>query len=274
MNNFIKQVIEEKFASKKQQRYFYAKASDESLPKKERKKWSKWAKEFSADTDFKKLPEKKKKVKKKEVDEIVDEFGNIKRGKKSTDFNSKGITQKKTSDEVVKTAAGSMGNHAFGSFVKGMLGTGPYILKYWGEGTEISKKELLEIALNKALGADETIMKDADYDEAKDHLEDDLGIPEDETEDRLAQMGYDEELPEDKVRLVENPKKFIEEFIESILAKKNSENEFVKKGEEKESKQKREISPIVKRQLFSLKDSLKSHGLTPEDVLEYLKDNE
>ena len=56
MNKFIKQVIEEKFASKKQQRYFYAKANDKSISKKERKKWSKWAKEFSTDTDFEKIP--------------------------------------------------------------------------------------------------------------------------------------------------------------------------------------------------------------------------
>jgi hypothetical protein len=40
MNKFIKEVIEETFKSKKQQKYFYAKAGDTSLPKKERKKWS------------------------------------------------------------------------------------------------------------------------------------------------------------------------------------------------------------------------------------------
>ena len=73
MDNYIKSIIEEKFASKKQQRYFYAKASDESIPKKERKKWSKWAKEFSSDTDFKKLPDEVE----KDVDEIVDTKGNV-----------------------------------------------------------------------------------------------------------------------------------------------------------------------------------------------------
>ncbi len=51
MNNFIKQVIEEKFASKAQQRFFYAQAGKGG---KKGKKWSKWAKEFSKDTDFKK----------------------------------------------------------------------------------------------------------------------------------------------------------------------------------------------------------------------------
>ena len=40
MNNFIKQVIEEKFASKAQQRFFYAKANEKGKPKKEKKKWS------------------------------------------------------------------------------------------------------------------------------------------------------------------------------------------------------------------------------------------
>jgi hypothetical protein len=37
MNNFIKQVIEEKFASKAQQRFFYAKANEKGKPKKEKK---------------------------------------------------------------------------------------------------------------------------------------------------------------------------------------------------------------------------------------------
>jgi len=56
MNNFIKQVIEEKFASKAQQRLFFAKAKGGK-----NKKWSKWAKEFSDDTDYSKIPDKVKK---------------------------------------------------------------------------------------------------------------------------------------------------------------------------------------------------------------------
>lgn len=50
--------IEEEFASKKQQRYFYAKANDESLSQSERDKWLQWANEFSDETNFDKLPEK------------------------------------------------------------------------------------------------------------------------------------------------------------------------------------------------------------------------
>ena len=109
MNNFIKQVIEEKFTSKKQQGFFYAKANDESLTKKERAKWKKMADEMSKDTDFEKIPEVAEKE--GDVDEIVDAKGNIKRGGKASDFHAKGITSKKTTDKTAKAVGGSMGTH-------------------------------------------------------------------------------------------------------------------------------------------------------------------
>jgi hypothetical protein len=52
--------ITEKFQSKAQQKLFWAKCEN-SRTEKAKKKWCKWAKEFSDDTDFSKLPEKKKK---------------------------------------------------------------------------------------------------------------------------------------------------------------------------------------------------------------------
>ena len=52
--------VTEKFQSKSQQRLFWAKCEN-SRTEKAKKKWCKWAKEFSDDTDFSKLPEKKKK---------------------------------------------------------------------------------------------------------------------------------------------------------------------------------------------------------------------
>ena len=51
--------IGEKFESKAQQKLFWAKCNN-SKSDKEKKKWCKWAKEYSDDTNFKKLPEKKK----------------------------------------------------------------------------------------------------------------------------------------------------------------------------------------------------------------------
>ena len=247
MNNFIKQVIEEKFASKAQQRFFYAKANEKGKPKKEKKKWGKWAKEFSDKTNYDEIPDKVE----KEVDEIVDKHGNIATGKKPTDFDTKGVTQKKTSDDVAKAAFGSMGR---------MAKVGGTTMRYWAESD-----------MSKALGFDDTMAKDADYDDAEDHFKDELGLDEPEAEDRLAQMGYDKKLPADKVRLVENPKKFMEEYIESVLAKKAKDNEIVSKDEQTEEK---EINPIVLKQLKSLKNSMNSHKLSVNDILKYIKDNE
>jgi hypothetical protein len=243
MNNFIKQVIEEKFASKKQQRYFYAKASDESLPKKERKKWSKWAKEFSDKTDFKDLPDE---TEEKEVDEIVDNLGNIGRSKKPKNFNTKGITSNSITDKVVRVGAGSMGTH-------GVHGTHTS-LRYWAESD-----------MSKALGFDDTMGIDANYDDAENHFEDELGLDPEETKERLSQMGYDEKLKGDKVRLVENPKKFIEEYIDSLLNKKSQLNDIVTN---------KEINPILLKQIKSLKNSLESNDLSVEDIIKYLKENE
>lgn len=269
MNNFIKQVIEEKFASKSQQRYFYAQASKGG---KEGKKWSKWAKEFSDKTDFEKIPDKVENEKKDknqlelQFDEIVDKSGNIKRSKKPTDLKSKGVSSNSITDRVVKTGGGTMGIH-------GVHGTHTS-LRYWAEGEEITKEKLLEISLDGALGAEDTIMKPggpADYDEAKKKMEKLVG-DEDEAEERLEKMGYDENLPEDKVRLVENPKKFMEEYIESVLSKKNKDNDIVKKNKEKEIK---ELNPIVLKQIKSLKNTMDSHGLDMEDIIKHLnKENE
>jgi hypothetical protein len=244
MNNFIKQVIEEKFASKAQQRYFYAQAGKGG---KKGKKWGKWAKEFSDETDFDKIPNKVE----KDVDEIVDADGNISRGKKPTDFNTKGVTSDRTSDEVVKTSRGQSGSYY-------TSGTQNYT-RYWGESD-----------MSKSLGFDDTMKQDDSYEDAKSHFEDKLGLDDEEAEDRMNQMGYDKNLPDDKVRLVENPKKFMEEYIESILSKKKEkDNDIIsKEGEQMEEK---EINPIVLKQLKSLKNSMNSHGLTPEDILKHLK---
>jgi hypothetical protein len=257
MNNFIKQVIEEKFASKAQQRLFFAKAKGGK-----NKKWSKWAKEFSDKTDYNKIPDKVEKE--EEVDEIVDKHGDFLTSKKSSDLNSRGVTSNSTSDEVAITGKGMMGNY-------GMTKVQNYT-KYWGE-SKLTKGELIEIAMKDALGFDATMGNDADYDEAEAYFEKDLGLDSEETEDRMDQMGYDKNLPDDKVRLVENPKKYMEEYIESILKGRSKDNDVLEK--EKEEVEPKEIHPIIKRQLNSLKNSMDSHGLTADDVINYIKkDNE
>jgi hypothetical protein len=264
MNKFIKQVIEEKFASKSQQRFFYAQAGKKG---KMGKKWSKWAKEFSDKTDFEKLPEKK--GEEKEVEEIVDDKGNIQRGKKPTDFVTKGVTQDSITDVIVPMSAGSMGNHAFGQLGGGRYGVGTS-LKYWAEGKVFTKKDILEVELDNMLGADDTILKDLPYDKAKNHMEKDLNVPSDEAKDRLEKMGYDEELEDGQIRLVENPKKFVEEYLESILNKKTNNNELVDKNDTEI----KEINSIIKKQLNSLKNTMDNNNLSIDDILKYLKNDE
>jgi hypothetical protein len=258
MNNFIKQVIEEKFVSKAQQRYFYAQAGKAG---KKGKKWSKWAKEFSDKTDFDKIPDKVKKE--EEVDEIVDKLGNIEKGNKPTNLSTKGITSNKTSDEVAKDSRPQQGN--YGTKISNFV-------RYPIEEERLTKEQVMEIAMKDALGYQETLGVDADYDEAEHYFEKELELPDEEVKDRMGKMGYDEELPEDKVRLVENPKKFVEEYIESVLAKRKIDHDIVsKEGEQTEEK---EINPIVLKQLKSLKSSLESNKLTVNDILKHLKDNE
>ena len=245
MNNFIKQVIEEKFTSKAQQGFFYAQAGKGG---KKGKKWKEMAKEFSKKTDFDTLPDKVE----TEVDEIVDSNGNISRSKKPSNLNSKGITQKNTTDVVAKTGAGSMGIH-------GVHGTHTS-LRYWAEAD-----------MSNVLGFKDTLGQDEDIDDAEDHFQKELGLDDEETKKRMNQMGYDENLPNDKVRLVENPKKFMEEYIESILSKKNTSNDIVSKEETMEEK---DINPIVLKQLNSLKNTLEKNNLKIGDVLKHLKNDE
>jgi hypothetical protein len=257
MNNFIKGVIEEKFASKAQQRYFYAQAGKGG---KKGKKWSKWAKEFSDKTDYSKIPDKVEKE--EEVDEIVDAEGNIAMSKRPTDLNTKGVTDDWTTDQVVKAGRGNVGQH------NGTAGLVTSLIPALAEN-ELTKSKLIEIAMGDALGFEDTMGEDKPYDKAYNHFTKELGLSDEEAKERLQAMGYDEKLPDNMVRLVENPKKFMEEYIESILKNKSKQNDVLEK--EKPETEPKEVNPIVKRQIFSLKNTMKSHGLTIDDIKSHLE---
>lgn len=249
MDKYVKNIIEETFASKKQQRFFYAKASDKSLSKKERSKWSKWAKEFSSKTDFEEIPNEVE----SEVDEIVDDKGNISRKKVPVSKDSKGNTQK-TTDQVVKMGGGSMGIH-------GVHGTHTS-LRYWAEAD-----------MSKALGFEKTLGQDADKEDAENYFEKELGMSEPEADERLSSYGYDDNLEGDKVRLIENPKKYIQDYVESVLSKKSNSEDLVKKDQTEDIE--KNLNPIVKKQLEALKNTLVKNNLSVKDVLKLLdKDDE
>jgi hypothetical protein len=249
MNDILK-VIEERFESKKQQRYFYAKANDKSLSKKERAVWKKRADEFSADTNFKKLPEKVK----SEVDEIVDEDGNIISGGQDGDAATKGVTSKSTTDQVMKTAHGQMG--AFGT---GGATNTSRVLKYWAEAD-----------MTKELGFDDTMGQNLSAEEAEEYYVDELELSDEDAKKKMETIGYDEELPGDEnrqiVRLVENPNKYIEEYVDNILSKKSRFNDIL--SDEKID------NPIILKQIDSLKQSIKNNNLSMSDIVKLLATDE
>ena len=249
MDKYIKNIIEEKFTSKSQQRFFFAKAGDKDSSKKERQKWSNLAKEFSDKTDYEKIPDKVE----SEVDEIVDEKGNIARKKIPVTRASKGSTHK-TTDEVVKTTTGTMGNYGLGQ-------TGSKTLRFYGEAD-----------MSKALGFEKTLGQDADIEDAEEYFEKELGMSEPETEERLSSYGYDEKLPDDKVRLIENPKKYISDYVESVLSKKSSSKDLITKDQTEDVS--KEISPIIQRQIKSLKNTLVKNNLSIQDVIKLLNKND
>ena len=71
--------LQEKFESKKQQKYFFAKCGDGKT--KEQKKWCKMADEFAEKTNFAKLPEKKKETKEGYQDMIGNAINKIAQNK-------------------------------------------------------------------------------------------------------------------------------------------------------------------------------------------------
>lgn len=251
MNNFLKQVIEEKFASKAQQRFFYAKANEKGAKNKDKKKFKKWAKEFSDETDFDKIPEKVKKEEEKhieaEVDEIVDEKGNISRSDIPRVIKKSTIGAKRRTDKVVKASAGAMGIH-------GVHGTHTS-LRYWAESD-----------MSGALGYDDTLGDDVSYDDAYTHFTKKLGLSDEEANERLKAMGY---IPgeNDMVRLVENPKKFMEDYIESVLVKKTQDSDIIANEEEVEQN----INPLVLKQIESLKKSLQKNNISVDKIVNKLK---
>ena len=281
MNNFVKQLVEDKFASKSQQRMFFAKG-------KKNKKWREWARGKAEDTNFDKIPEKvdadeqmmggfpsyaaddiftKEEPTEQmplsktihngnaeaEFSEIVDADGDIQTGDKPGNPNGY-IRSKKTTDQVAKSTMGQMGSFGVLGGATGANKT----LKYWAESD-----------MSKALGAPDTIGDpDTNFEDAVETFEDELEVPEEEAKERAKQMGFDPELPDGKLRLIENPKKYIEEY----LSKKTNNRELVKK--QTSNNIKKPVSPVIKRQLNTIKQTLKDNGLNMSDITEYLEDNE
>ena len=76
-------------------------------------------------------------------------------------------------------------------------------------------------------------------------------------------MGY---IPDEEelVRLVENPKEFIKDYLESVLVNKSNDLEIMDNKDI-------EINPLVLKQLESLKKSLSKNNIPVEKIINHLK---
>ena len=242
MNDFIKQVIEEKFASKAQQHYFNAKTNEKGSSKKEKKQWKKWASEFSSKTKFDEIPDKVEKE--EEIDEIVDEKGNIKRGNVPLTIKKSDTLSKKDSDSARDGGFGAMGKQF------GQHGTNTS-LRYWAEAD-----------LSKLVGGD-AVEDDLNYDQTINLLMKKHGMDKESAEKRAKELGM---IPGQKelVRLVENPSQYLSDYIESVLSKKTEADELVTKDDFV-------MNPVISKQIESLKKSCEKNNIPLDKVLKQLK---
>ena len=226
MNNFIKKYIVERIKSKAKTGYVEKKENNVDIC------------ELNFETD---------------IDEIVDEKGIIMRGKLPTNNATKQITSKKTTDEYIKSARNSIGN------IYGMDSTHN---RYYGEIYEMTKKDVLEVELGDNLGADETILKDMSYDKAYMYFTKKLGLDRESAIEKMKILGYNKDLPDDKIIMVENPKKFIEEYVEELLKTKYSDNEIFEKEEK--------LPPNIIKQI----KALKKYNINTQQILKILNSDE
>ena len=226
MDQRLIDLITEKFESKKQQKYFYAQCNDDSLSKKEKKKWCKMADEFAKETDFESLPVK---AEEQNIEELVDFDGSIPTSKVPKDVRTKSVTARKTSDMTVKSATQP-------PFQKG-----DYMRRYWGEAE-----------MDDALGFEDTMDSNKTYDEALEYFMDELGFDEFSAKERLEKMGY---IPnsDDKVRIIESiSKKQIDEYVDKLLKIKSQSSDIISPVDEEESET--TSNPILDRKLKHLMD--------------------
>jgi hypothetical protein len=183
---------------------------------------------------IKKGLKKKKKTKEQDVEEIVDYDGSIMGSKIPLDVNVANTTSQKTTDDVVDATRQ----------LPSVKNGGDVRIRYWGESD-----------MTATLGYEDTLGKDLSYEEAKKYFMDDLGFDEVEAEERLKALGYVKKA-EDKVRLIENPA-LLEQLVDAAI-----------------NRTKKEINPIILRQLAALRETLRANNLTIDDIIPYLNATE
>ena len=127
MGMFEEKEIDEKFESKKQQKYFFAKCGDGKT--KEQKKWCKMADEFAKKTNFAKLPQKKTETKENYQDMVGGALNKIAQSKlsqvKPTVTIGESEIEKQIMKLVEKHITPKMSKKDFNSLLEGDTKTAP-----------------------------------------------------------------------------------------------------------------------------------------------------
>lgn len=130
-----KPAVSEKFESKKQQRFFYAKANDKSLSDEERAKWKKWADEYSDETNFDELEEVE------ELDEFVNSMGASISGDKPNVNNSEIETAPQATSDDHNTKAIQPNRYLYNVDSVGPRGNGTVST----ENYEVAKGKMIDL---------------------------------------------------------------------------------------------------------------------------------
>jgi hypothetical protein len=147
---------------------------------------------------------------------------------------------------------------------------------YWGESEDEKSNTISETDVHKNFGWDET--EYLDYDETVETLED-MGV--ENPEERANEFGKDPKLEKGKVKgafikqrlsekeKIEEEKKQMLKMVEDILTKKNKD-----KSDIIEKEQTKPIDTFLKKNIESIKKIAKKEGVSINDIIKALKNNE
>lgn len=199
--------------------------------------------------------EKTKKKKEEEVTELVDVDGtwltsNV--GRLDPASTVQGST---TTDKIVP-----MSRNPRDPLLRGWYG-------YYGES--VVKEEDME----DAFGFEDT--KFMDYKDTVKHYEKELGLDKEDAVDRARQQGKGETLKKKAPKKIKNLKNFVDRLVLKELDDEIHEDILVNKNKENDIKSKiKDVNPLLLRNIKSLKKMAKDNGITVQELVRLLKDEQ
>jgi hypothetical protein len=208
------------------------------------------------------IAKKFEKIKDGEIEELVDSDGAMLGS--NIPITNQVLSPKSTMDQTVAAARIAQDPFRLGYRV------------YWGESEDEKSNTISETDVHKNFGWDET--EYLDYDETVETLED-MGV--ENPEERANEFGKDPKLEKGKVKgafikqrlsekeKIEEEKKQMLKMVEDILTKKNKD-----KSDIIEKEQTKPIDTFLKKNIESIKKIAKKEGVSINDIIKALKNNE